>query len=109
MYATQHLVLDLDQIAGVEEGIARGELGIGHLLWPRIERVVPTQRGPFDVLRRLSQPKPPDCVVPIMPNVSGRSSALRSTAHSTVKRELNLSHSIHRVRFSGIKRFTQAA
>src|SRR5258708_695468 len=101
MYATQHLVLDLDQIAGVEEGIARGELGIGHRLGPRIKRVVPTQRGPFDILRRLSQPEPPDCVVSIMPSVSGRSSTLRSTAHLTVKRELKLSY--------GIDRFASAA
>src|SRR2546428_12671333 len=39
----QHLVFDLDQIAGVEEGIASGEGGIANRLWTGVESVVLVQ------------------------------------------------------------------
>jgi len=41
----QHLVLDLDQIVGVEEGIAGGEGGVAHGLGPGVEGMLTSKGG----------------------------------------------------------------
>jgi hypothetical protein len=41
----QHLVLDLDQIVGVEEGIATGEGGIANRLGPGVEGMLTAKGG----------------------------------------------------------------
>jgi len=43
MDATQHLVLDLDEVASIEKGWAGGEGEVGHSLGPGIEGVVGAQ------------------------------------------------------------------
>src|SRR2546421_4936280 len=53
---TQHLVLDLDHVARVEEQIAGREGGVADRLWPRVEGVVATQ-GRFLVLAGSGGPR----------------------------------------------------